>query len=200
MTRGTTMPRLFRAHARLAVLSLPLVLSAPALAADTCSVEAVLGGKSVTMTHCAAAVFEDAHSVTLYFSDAPFTEKELDAFHVSSYATDRDEAGKPRTMMHFAFCPGAGKPGASAAAVTSVETSVNRADSVLAGRQWVFELPKEKANLAFAKLAGEIVPGGRISGRITGGKTSDGLKYSWDATFDLTLPAKSAAAGPGCGN
>ncbi len=152
------------------------------------------------MTHCAVAVYEDGPSVTLYFSDAPFTPKEVDAFHVSSYATDTNAAGKPRTMMHFAFCPGGGGPEASAAAVKSVETSVNRADSVMASRQWVFELPKEKENLQFGKLAGNIVPGGTISGRITGGKTSDGQKYSWDATFDLALPARSAAAGPGCGH
>jgi len=70
----------------------------------------------------------------------------------------------------------------------------------LISRQWVFKLPAEKEHLAFQKLAGTIDPGGRISGRATGGKTSDGSTYSWDATFDLALPAKSAAAGPGCGN
>ena len=185
---------------RAAALLLGLLLSRPASAADTCTVKAVLSGKPVTMTHCAAAVFEDGPSVTLYFSDAPFTAKELEAFHVSSYATDRNEAGKPRTMMHLAFCPGGGKPEAGPAAVKSVEMSVNDADSVMASRQWVFELPKEKETFRFEKLAGSIVPGGRISGRATGGKTSDGLKYSWDAAFDVALPEKAAAAGPGCGN
>jgi hypothetical protein len=177
-----------------------LAFSAPAAAADSCSVKAVLGGKPVTMKHCAVAVYEDEHSVTLWFSDAPFTAAEVDVFHLNSYAKDKDEAGKPRTMMHMAFCPGAGKPEASPDAVRSVELSVNHSGSVLISRQWVFKLPAEKENLAFQKLAGSIDPGGRISGRATGGKTSDGAKYSWDATFDLTLPAKSAAAGPGCGN
>ena len=185
---------------RLLAPALLLVLSAPVRAADSCNLKAVIAGTPVTMTHCAAAVYGDGPSVTLWFSDAPFSAKELDAFHVSSYATDKDEAGKPRTMMHFAFCPGGGRPEASAAAVKSVETGVNRADSVLASRQWVFELPKEKEHLEFRRLAGHVVPGGRISGRITGGKLSDEQAYSWDATFDLTLPAKSAAAGPGCGN
>ncbi len=152
------------------------------------------------MKHCAVALYEDEHSVTLWFSDAPFTAAEVDMFHLNSYAKDKDEAGKPRTMMHMAFCPGAGKPEAGPDAVKSVELSVNLASSVMVSRQWVFKLPAEKENLAFQKLAGTIDPGGRISGRATGGKTSDGEKYSWDATFDLALPAKSAAAGPGCGN
>jgi hypothetical protein len=177
-----------------------LALSPAAVAEDTCTVKAVLGGKPVTMTHCAVAVYEDAHSVTLWFSDAPFTAAEVDMFHLNSYAKDKDEAGKPRTMMHMAFCPGGGKPEASPDAVKSVELSVNHASSFMISRQWVFELPKEKENLTFQKLAGGIDPGGKVSGRAMGGKTSDGEKYSWDATFDLTLPAKSAAAGPGCGN
>lgn len=184
---------------RLLAPALLVALAAPVRAADTCRLKAVLAGKPVTMTHCAVAVFEDGPSVTLYFSDEPFSAKELDAFHVSSYATDKDEAGKPRTMMHFAFCPGGGTPEASAKAVKSVETSVNRADSVLASRQWVFDLPKDAKTLEVRALAGRAVPGARLSGRITGGKLSDEQKYSWDAAFDLALPAKSAAAGLGCG-
>jgi hypothetical protein len=177
-----------------------LALSPAAVAEDTCTVKAVLGGMAVTMKHCAAAVYEDQHSVTLWFSDAPFTAAEVDMFHLNSYAKDKDEAGKPRTMMHMAFCPGAGKAEASPAAVKSVEMSVSHANSSMISRQWVFKLPEEKADLTFAKLAGSIDPGGKISGRATGGKTSDEQKYSWDVTFDLALPAKSAAAGPGCGN
>ncbi len=184
----------------LLALAVSLLLSAPAHAEDKCSVKAVLGGKPVTMKYCAVSVYEDQHSVALYFSDAPFTPKELDAFHLSSYASDKNEAGKPRTMLHFAFCPGGGKPEAGAAAVKSVETSVNHADSFMVSRQWVFELPRDKAMLRIEKLAGNIVPGGKISGRFTGGKVSDGAKYSWEANFDLALPAKSAAAGQGCGN
>lgn len=191
---------MFNTRSGLSILALLLVLSTPAFAEDKCSVKAVLGGKPVTMKHCVAAVYEDQHSVTLYFSDTPFTAKEVDSFHVSSYATDKNEAGKPRTMMHFAFCPGGGKPAASAAAVKSVETSVNSADSFMVSRQWVFHLPTDKESLKLEKLTGNIVPGGTISGRITGGKVSDGSKYSWEADFDFTLPAKAAAAGPGCGN
>lgn len=181
-------------------LAFVFVCSAPAFAADKCKVVAVLSGTPVTMKHCAAAVFDDEHSVTLYFSDTLFTMKELDTFHISSYATDKTVDGKPRTMMHFSFCPGGGKPAASAAAVKTVETSVNLASSFMASRQWVFELPKDKAILKIEKLTGNAVPGGKLSGRITGGKTSDGQKYSWEADFEVTLPSKSAAAGNGCGS
>lgn len=180
-----------------------LVLSAPALAEDKCSVKAVLGGKPMTMKHCAAAVYEpsdDKFSVTLYFSDSPFTVGELSEFHENSATRDKTEDGKQRTMMYFAFCSGAGKAAAKAAAVKSVETGINVAGSPFFGRQWVFDLPKESEILKIEKLTGDIVPGGRVSGRFTGGKLSDGLKYSWDAVFDFTLPAKSAFAGLGCGS
>ena len=177
-----------------------LALAPPASAEDSCIVKVVLGGKPVTMRHCVAAVYEDAHSVTLWFSDAPFTAAEVDMFHLNSYAKDKDDAGKPRTMMHMAFCPGGGKAEANPNAVKSVELSVNHASSFMISRQWVFELPKDKENVAFEKLAGAIDRGGRVSGHAKGGKTSDGATYSWDVTFDVTLPGKSAAAGLTCGN
>jgi hypothetical protein len=185
---------------RLFAFAFLLVLATPAPAADKCKVIAVLGGQPVTMKYCAASVYEDQHSVALYFSDTLFTIKELEAFHTSSYATDKTADGKPRTMIHFGFCPGAGKPAANAAAVKSVETSVNVAGSILASRQWVFDLPKDKAILKIEKLTGEASPGGKFFGRITGGKVSDGLKYSWEADFEFTLPAKTAFAGNGCGS
>ncbi len=49
------------------------------------------------------------------------------------------------------------------------------------------------------KLSGDLKLGGRLTGRITGGKMSDGLKYSWEADFDMTLPKKSAEGGLVCG-
>ena len=103
-------------------------------------------------------------------------------------------------MMHFAFCSGTGKAIASAAAVKGVKTSVNVAGVPFSNRQWFFDLPKDKDILKIEKLTGSIVPGGKISGRFTGGKLSDGLKYSWEADFEFTLPAKSAFAGLGCGS
>lgn len=176
-----------------------LALAAPGLAEDKCNVKAVIGGKAVTMTHCTVAVY-DASGVTLWFSDKPFSAAEVEKFQLNSYPTEKDAAGKPRTMMHFAFCPGGGKPVANAKDVKSVETSVAFAGEPMLGRQWVFELAKEKDVLKLEKLSGDLKPGGKISGRFTGGKTSDNLKYSWTADFDFTLPMKAAAAGPGCGS
>ena len=75
---------------------------------------------------------------------------------------------------------------------------MNHADSPLLGRQWVLQLPKDK-ELKVEKLSGDLKLGGRLAGRVTGGKTSDGLPYSWEIEFDLPLPAKSAASGVSCG-
>ena len=61
------------------------------------------------------------------------------------------------------------------------------------------ELPKDKDILKIEKLTGSAVAGAKFSGRITGGKVSDGLKYSWETDFDFTLPAKFAFGGLGCG-
>jgi hypothetical protein len=185
------------------VLGFLFALSPPAFAEDKCSVKAVLGGKPFTMKYCAVSVYEPSdgkYSVTLWFSDAPFSAKELDAFHESSATPDKTPDGKPRTSMHFSFCSGVGKAVASAAAVKSVETGIDVAGAPFSGRQWVFELPKEKDILKIEKLTGSIAPGGKLSGRVTGGKVSDGLKYSWEADFAFTLPAKSAFGGQGCGS
>ena len=189
---------MFNTHRRLFLLAFLFVLSTPALAEDTCNVKAVFAGKPVTMKHCTSAIYEvrdGYYSLTLWFSDAPFTAKELETFQMNSYAVDKTADGKPRTMMHFAFCPAT-----KSAATKSVETSVNLAGEFMVSRQWVFELPKEKDMLKIEKLTGSIAPGGKMSGRITGGKLSDRLKYSWEADFQITLPAKAAAAGPGCGS
>ncbi len=190
-----------RFPALVALAAAPLLaLGAPVLAQDTCSVKAVLGGKAFAMKHCAVSLYDSEHSVSLLFSDAPFTPKEVEAFQEYSSAPDKDEAGKPRTAMHFAFCPGAGKPVAAAASVKSVETGIDVAGSPFHGRNWVFDLPKDKDVLKIEKLSGELKPGGKLTGRITGGKLSDGLKYSWEADFDFRLPAKSAFGGVGCGS
>jgi hypothetical protein len=194
---------MFKTYRRLFVLAALFALSAPAFAEDKCNVKAVLGGKPVTMKYCAVAVYEPRdgqYSVTLYFSDSLFTAKELETFHENSSPADKTEDGKQRTMMHFAFCPGTGKAAASAAVVKSVETGVNVAGAPFSGRQWVFDLPKDKDILKIEKLTGNAAPGGKFSGRITGGKLSDGLKFSWEADFDFTLPAKSAFAGLSCGS
>ncbi len=190
---------MFDSRLRFLILAFLLALAAPGFAEDKCTVKAVLGGKSVTMKYCAVALYDDQHSVALLFSNSPFTAKEIETFQEDSIPLDTDAAGKERTMISFTFCPGAGKPVVNAAGVKSVGTSVNVADSLFLRRQWVFELPKEKDILKIEKLSGDLKVGGKLTGRITGGKTSDGLKYSWEADFDMTLPKKSAESGMACG-
>ncbi len=171
-------------------------------AESRCSAKGVMGGKAFSMTHCAISYYDDQHSVTIWFSEAPISAEEEKAFQLSSYASDQDAKGKFRTLMHLAFCPGGGAPVPRPAAVKSVEIGMNNAESPLLGRQWVLDPSKDK-HIRFEKLSGDLKLGGRLAGRVTGGKTreedSQGA-YSWQIDFDLPLPAKSAAAGAGCGS
>jgi hypothetical protein len=77
-------------------------------------------------------------------------DEEGAAFQLNSYPKDTDPAGKPRSMMHAAFCPGA---------VKRVELSISHASSALLQRRWVFELPKDQ-ELRIEKLAGPSSPAG----------------------------------------
>jgi hypothetical protein len=177
------------------------VLLIPALAArgeDSCLVKATFGGKAVTLKHCAAAMY-DEKGVTLFFNEDPIPAEEAAAFQMNSYPKDRDASGKPRTMMTLGFCPGGAGQAPSPGAVKSIEMSLNSSSSPMLGRQWVFDLPADKA-LKIQKLSGSLKLGGRLAGKITGAKKSDDLDYSWDIVFDLALPAKAAAAGPSCGS
>jgi hypothetical protein len=64
----------------------------------------------------------------------------------------------------------------------------------MAGRQWVVEAPQD---FTVERIVGEVVLGGKLSGRITGKRASDG-PYAWDLAFDLTLPTQEAASGVSC--
>jgi hypothetical protein len=180
------------------IAGLILAVAVRGRAEEKCAVQAVIGGKAVTLKHCAVAFYEGENSVTLYFTETPLSAEEARTFQMNSYAKDSDSAGKPRTMAHLAFCPGGGKATPNAADVKSVEMSMNHASGPLLGRQWVFEFPRDK-ELKIEKLSGDLKLGGRLAGRVTGDKMSDQLKYSWQIDFDLPLPDKAAAAGPGCG-
>ena len=188
---------MFHSGRHLIAAGVLLTLAVTARAEDRCLVKAVIGGKPVTMKNCAVAMYDES-GVTLFFSESPISAEEAATFQLNSYPKEKDPSGKPRSMMHFAFCPGGPKKSPDPAAVKSVEVSVNHASSLLLGRQWVFDLPKDK-ELKIEKLSGKLAPGGRLTGRITGAKTSDGLKYSWEADFEVQLPQKAAAAGPSCG-
>jgi len=178
--------------------SIALALAAGAHAEDRCSAKGVMGGKKFSMSHCAVSYFDDEHSVTIWISASPISPDEARKFEASAYPPDNDANGKPRTMMHLGFCPGGGSPAPRPDAVRSVEFWMADSESPLLARQWVLELPKDK-DLKFEKLSGDLKPGGRLAGRVTGGRTSDEKPYSWDISFELTLPAQSALAGMGCG-
>ena len=185
------------ARSRILAAGLLLFPAVAARAEDKCLVKAMFGGKPVTLKYCAAAMY-DEKGVTLFFNENAIPAEEAAAFQLNSYPKDKDAAGKPRTMMSIGFCPAGAGGTPSPAAVKSIEMSVSHSSSPMLGRQWVFELPKDK-ELKIEKLSGTLKAGGKLSGKISGAKTSDELKYSWDIVFDLTLPAKAAAAGPGCG-
>jgi hypothetical protein len=174
-------------------------LAAAAGAEDKCLVKAVLGGKAVTLKYCEVAMY-DEKGVTLAFMEDPIPAEEVEAFQLNSYPKEKDAGGKPRTMIEIGFCPGGGTPAVSPGAVKSVEMSVAHASSPMLGRQWAFELPKDKELMKIEKLSGKLASGGKLTGRITGAKTSDGLSYSWQADFDVQLPTKAAAAGLSCGS
>lgn len=191
----------------LIIVLFAVTIAMSAQAEGKCLAKGVLGGKKFSMSHCAVSYYDDEHSVTIWFNETAIPAEELKTFQASGYPPDRDAAGKPRTMLHLAFCPGGGKTVPRPGAVKSVELGMSHADSPLLGRQWVFELPKDK-ELKFEKLSGDLKLGGRLSGHVTGKKTSgeldrDGEKGtpdSWEINFDFRLPDKSASGGTGCGS
>ena len=107
---------------------------------------------------------------------------------------------RPAVLLGFALaarCAGVAMAGvagttAAAAVVKSIDLNTNHAKSPLAGVQWVVEPPKD---FRVEKMAGDVAPGGRLTGRIVGSRA----KTSWNLDFEVTLPAKDAAAGMSCG-
>jgi hypothetical protein len=158
---------------------------------DKCSATGALEGEKFAAMHCAVSLYGDQHSVAIWFNEDPILPAESEAFQLSSYA-DGAKGGKQRTLVQIMFCPGGGSATASAAAVKSVDLNTNHAKSPLAGVQWVVDAPKD---FKVEKLAGEVKPGGRLTGKIVGGRS----KTTWNLDFDVTLPAKDAAAGMSCG-
>jgi hypothetical protein len=173
-----------------------LVVSATtAHAQNKCSATGVMAGERFAANNCAAAVFPDQRSVTLWFNESPITAQEIEAFQSSAYA-DSGKGGKDRTMLLVAFCPGGGQESASAGAIKSIDLGLTHAKSAMASAQWVIEAPKD---FKVEKISGSVKPGGNLIGRIVGSRTSDGRPYAWDLTFDVTLPTKEAASGLSCG-
>ncbi len=187
-------------HALRSVLAAAIlfVLAGTARADDTCLAKGSIGGKPFALKHCEVAMY-DEKGVTLAFMEEPISAEEVAAFQVNSYPKDKDAAGKRRTMIELGFCPGGGTAVPAPGAVKSIEMSIEHASSPMLGRQWVFDLPKDK-ELKIDKLSGNLALGGKLAGRITGAKKSDEVPYSWEIDFDVQLPKKAAAAGPGCGS
>jgi hypothetical protein len=192
---------------RIALFAAALAASSTLHAADKCAVKAVLNGKPVAFKSCTVAVY-DEKGVTLLLTEAPLSADETSTFQLNSYPPEKDSSGKRRAILSFAFCAVDEKGALNPAAVKSVEVSANDGVS-LVGLQDVFELPAAKANLKIEKLTGDLKKGGRLAGKITGSKTveetgTDGqarkVPNSWDVDFDVALPPKVAAAGPGCGD
>jgi hypothetical protein len=179
----------------LATLCLSSV-AATTYAQSKCTATGVMAGEKFSLSHCAVAFLVDPQpSVTLWFNESPIAPTEVEAFHIGSQPSSLKD-GKPRTMVVAAFCPGGGQPKASAGAVKSMDVGFTHGKSAMAGAQWVIEAPKD---FKVERISGDVRAGGKLSGRITGGRTSDGRPYAWDFTFDVTLPANEAASGIGCG-
>ena len=189
------MPHALRLSYAAAIL---LAVSAAARGDDKCLAKAVIGGKPVTLKYCEVAMY-DEKGVTLVFMEEPISAEEVAAFQWNSYPKEKDAGGKRRTMISIGFCPGGGKSAPSPGAVKSVEMGIEHASVPMLGRQWVFDFPKDK-ELKIEKLSGNLALGGKLAGRMTGAKKSDDLDYKWEIDFDVQLPKKAAAAGPGCGS
>jgi hypothetical protein len=157
---------------------------------NKCSATGLMEGEKYAASNCAVSLFGDQHSVAIWFNEDPISPPEAESFQMSSYA-DGAKAGKQRTMVKIMFCPGGGATMASAAAVKSIDLNTNHARSALAGVQWIVESPKD---FKVEKMTGDIKPGGVLAGRIVGARG----KTTWNLEFDVTLPAKDAAAGMTC--
>ena len=170
-----------------------LLSSAFAGAQDKCSVTGTFGGKTVALKSCAVAFF-DGKSVTIWFTENPVAGDELDTFRISSYPKNKDPQNHPRTMLSLAFCA-APKP--APAAIKEVSIDLNHSSSPMLSRSWVLDYPQEK-DVKFVKLAGDVKPGGRLSGKVAGTKKEQESVFTFDADFDVQLPQKQAGAGLSC--
>ena len=189
-TVGQPMPTSIAAAGSVAGAPAGATAVASAPVKTRCSATGSMGGEKFTATNCVASLYIDQHSVAIWFNEDPITPAEAENFQMSSY-TSGDKGGKPRTMATIMFCPGGGQATASGAAVKSIDINTNHAKSPLVGIQRVVEAPRD---FKVERMTGDVKPGGTLSGKITGGLD----KTSFNFDFELTLPAKDAAAGLSC--
>src|SRR5262245_6398485 len=171
-----------------------LAASVTAAAAENrCLVKGKMQDQSFELKSCTAAIY-DNKGVTIWFTEKPLPAATVDTFRLNSYA---DLSG---TAMSLGFCPGGNKSVAAPKAATSVAFEVEHASSPMVAQSFLFD-PGKTPDLKIEKLSGELKPGGRLVGKMkVNTKLDRGQAYSWDADFDVTFPAKLAAAGPGCGD
>jgi len=191
--RRAKFSRLRAQHAALSVLL--AIVAVTAHGQNKCTATGVMAGEKFAANNCTVAFFPDQKSVTIWFNESPVTPQEAEAFQASAYA-DSSKGGKERTMLLALFCPGGGKAAAAAGAIKSIDLGMSHAKSAMASAQWVVEAGKD---FKVDRISGDLKPGGNLSGRITGSRSSDGRPYAWDLTFDVILPAKEAASGMTCG-
>jgi hypothetical protein len=172
-----------------------LAASPDAWAQSKCTAKGVMGGQAFNLAYCEVAYYEGSNGVSIWFSSTPITSAERDFFQLSS---SEDRFSKGRTMVHLGFCPGGGSATPSPKTAKSMELGFKHATVMDLGPQdqWVLE-PTSKG-MKVERLAGDLKKGGKLSGKITGSIPGNKPPFNWDLEFDLTLPQKAAAAGPGC--
>lgn len=65
----------------------------PPPAKNRCSAAGTLGGEKFAATNCVVSLYNDQHSVAIWFNEDPITPQEVESFQVSSYASG-DKGGK----------------------------------------------------------------------------------------------------------
>ena len=193
-------PNVLRAGSRLGRLWPVIVTASLSIAAvtahadDKCSATGVMAGEAFALNHCAVAYYPEQKSVTLWFNEGPIEPREAEGFHGNGDAEPTKD-GKTRTMLVVQFCPGGGQAAASAAAVKAMDMEMAHAKSASAGAQWMAKAPRD---FKVESISGDVKFGGNLVGKITGSRSSGNRAYSWDLTFDVTLPDKDSASGMKC--
>jgi hypothetical protein len=168
-------------------------LASRAEAQNRCSAAVTRGGKKFELRSCAVAYDSSEHSVLIWFTETPLSAGEEKSFQGSAFAPERDIHGKYLTMMSLAFCPGGGSSTPAPGDVKFVRVRIHTADTKLLAH-WVSDASKSQ-EVAAGKMQGDLRPGGKLSGRMTGDGSAWGTSYSWVADFDLRLPDESSTAG-----
>ena len=179
---------------RAVALSLLAAASAAFAAGENkCLAKGKMQDHAFELKSCAVAMY-DNKGVTIWFTEKPLPADTLENFHLSSYA---DLSG---TAMSLSLCPGGNKGVVDPKNATNVYVEVEHAASPMVAQSFG-DLSQDKG-FRLTKLSGELKPGGRLTGKFTMNTKLDyqPLPYSVDAEFDVTFPAKAAAAGPGCGD